>query len=162
MGFTAPEGSSSPFRLQVTLGALPPLPLPPLYTSFGLMAWQAVSGKCWSMFNSCCPAFFTHSESQIQGSCCRYFRPAVNTLLFIGWDFLASFISPAWQWKVIISGFDLHIGRESKLPHPSREWKENPWWFVERGDEGMQRGKKDPYKIPIAASKDSFIWPTQG
>lgn len=53
----------------------------------------------------------------MQGSCCRDFLSADNTLLFIGWDCLACFISPAWQWKVIISGFDLNIGRENKLPH---------------------------------------------
>lgn len=142
MGFTAPEGRSSPFHLWLTS---PLAPFPPLSTSFGLQARQAVSGKCWSMFKSSCsvePPVFTHSESGIQDSCCRDFLPAVNTLLFIGWDCLPWFISPAWQWKVIISGFDLNIGRESKLPQLMVNGRKTPGGLWREMPRECKRGKK--------------------
>lgn len=75
---------------------------------------------------------------------------AVNKPLFIGCYFVVSFISPVWQWKVIISGFNL-------TALPASDWKGNPRWFMGTGVEGTQRrkdargGKRNSNKIPITA-----------
>lgn len=71
------------------------------------------------------------------------FLPAVNTLLFIGWDCLPCFISPAWQWKVIISGFDLNIGRESKLPQLMVNGRKTPGGLWREMPRECKRGKKE-------------------
>ena len=82
--------------------------------------------------------------------------PAVYKPLFIGYS-VVSFISPVRQWKVIISGFDLNIGRESKLPHLLVNGRGIPgglWEAVLReSKEGrILKGKqRNSYKIPTSA-----------